>query len=129
MGPLPKSKARNQFLTTMMCDSTLFPEAIPLRKITVPVITKDLVKFFTPFGLPKTVQTDQGTNFKSKVFAKVLKTLSITHVMSSPYHPESQGALEKFHQTMKSKLRNSVMNHRRIGMKVFHLFYLQPEKL
>ncbi len=56
------------------------------------------------FGLPKAVQTDQGTNFKSKVFAQVLKTLGITHVTSSPYHPESQGALERFHQTMKSML-------------------------
>lgn len=57
------------------------------------------------FGLPKVIQSDQGTNFKSKVFAQVLKSLGITHVTSSPYHPESQGALERFHQTMKSMLR------------------------
>nr|XP_033962443.1 uncharacterized protein LOC117464021 [Pseudochaenichthys georgianus] len=36
-----------------------FPEAIPLRKITAPVITKALLKFFSMFGLPKVVQTDQ----------------------------------------------------------------------
>lgn len=104
VGPLPKSKATNQFLLTMMCASTRFPEIIPLRKITAPVTTKALVKFFSLFGLPKVVQTDQGTNFKSKVFAQVLKTLGITHVTSSPYHPESQGVLERFHQTMKSML-------------------------
>ncbi|XP_071061702.1 uncharacterized protein [Pseudochaenichthys georgianus] len=82
-----------------------FPEAIPLRKITAPVITKALLKFFSMFGLPKVVQTDQGTNFMSKVFALVLDTLGIKHVTSSPYHPESQGALERFHQTMKCMLR------------------------
>ncbi|XP_071063128.1 uncharacterized protein [Pseudochaenichthys georgianus] len=82
-----------------------FPEAIPLRKITAPVITKALLKFFSMFGLPKVVQTDQGTNFMSKVFARVLDTLGIKHVTSSPYHPESQGALERFHQTMKCMLR------------------------
>ncbi|KAK5902645.1 hypothetical protein CesoFtcFv8_007881 [Champsocephalus esox] len=42
-----------------MCASTRFPEAIPLRKITAPVITKALLKFFSMFGLPKVVQTDQ----------------------------------------------------------------------
>ncbi|XP_033952347.2 uncharacterized protein [Pseudochaenichthys georgianus] len=82
-----------------------FPEAIPLRKITAPVITKALLKFFSLFGLPKVVQTDQGTNFMSKVFARVLDTLGIKHVTSSPYHPESQGELERFHQTMKCMLR------------------------
>ncbi|XP_030271730.1 uncharacterized protein LOC115581049 isoform X3 [Sparus aurata] len=105
VGPMPKTKGGNQFLLTIMCASTRFPEAIPLRRITAPVISKALLKFFSVFGLPKVIQTDQGTNFKSKVFAQVLKTLSIKHVTSSPYHPESQGALERFHQTMKAMLR------------------------
>nr|XP_033942275.1 uncharacterized protein LOC117449038 isoform X1 [Pseudochaenichthys georgianus] len=104
VGPLPKAKTGNQFLLTVMCASTRFPEAIPLRKITAPVITKALLKFFSMFGLPKVVQTDQGTNFMSKVFARVLDTLGIKHVTSIPYHPESQGALERFHQTMKCML-------------------------
>lgn len=105
VGPLPKTKAGNQFLLAIMCASTRFPEAVPLRKITAPVITKALVKFFSLFGLPKVVQTDQGTNFKSKLFAQALKSLDVKHITSSPYHPESQGALERFHQTMKSMLR------------------------
>ncbi|KAL0151722.1 hypothetical protein M9458_052948 [Cirrhinus mrigala] len=91
VGPLPKSKA----------------EAIPLRKITAPVIIKALLKFFSTFGLPKIVQTDQGTNFLSNVFRQVLKTLGITHRTSTPYHPESQGAIERFHQTFKSMLRKN----------------------
>lgn len=105
VGPLPKSKTGNQFLLTVMCASTRFPEAIPLRRITAPVVIKVLAKFFSTFSLPKVIQTDQGTNFKSRVFAQALKTLDIDHVTSSPYHPESQGAIERFHQTLKSMLR------------------------
>uniref|UniRef100_A0A674N472 Gypsy retrotransposon integrase-like protein 1 n=1 Tax=Takifugu rubripes TaxID=31033 RepID=A0A674N472_TAKRU len=105
VGPLPKTKSGNQFLLTIMCASTRFPEAIPLRRVTAPVISKALVKFFTVFGLPTVVQTDQGTNFMSRVFAQVLKSLGIKHITSSPYHPESQGALERFHQTMKTMLK------------------------
>ncbi len=63
VGPLPKTKAGNQYLCTVMCRATRFPEAIPLRKITAPVVLKALIKFFSTFGLPKVVQTDQGTNF------------------------------------------------------------------
>ena len=105
VGPLPKTKSGNQFLLTMMCVTTRFPEAIPLRKITAPTITKALTKFFTTFGLPKVVQTDQGTNFLSKTFQQTLQFLGISHSVSSAYHPESQGALERWHQTLKSMLR------------------------
>ena len=33
VGPLPKSKSGNEYLLTIMCTSTRFPEAIPLRNI------------------------------------------------------------------------------------------------
>lgn len=110
VGPLPKSRSGNQCLLTIMCTATRFPEAIPLRKITAPVISNALVKFFSMFGLPKIVQSDQGTNFLSKIFTQVLKTLNISHRISSAYHPESQGALEWFHQTMKAMLRRYCMD-------------------
>ncbi|KAL1266443.1 hypothetical protein QQF64_002118 [Cirrhinus molitorella] len=105
VGPLPKTKAGNQYLCTIMCRATRFPEAIPLRNIKAPVILKSLIKFFSVFGLPKVIQTDQGTNFLSRVFSQTLKSLSIKHRVSSAHHPESQGVLERFHQTLKSMLR------------------------
>ncbi len=40
VGPLPKTKSGNQFLLTIMCVATRFPEAIPLRKITAPLLSK-----------------------------------------------------------------------------------------
>ncbi len=110
VGPLPKTKSGNQFLLTIMCVATRFAEAIPLRKITAPVIIKALVKFFSTFGLPKVVQSDQGSNFMSKLFKQVLQSLEITHRVSAPYHPESQGALERFHQTLKSMLRKHCLD-------------------
>lgn len=87
VGPLPRTKSGNQYLLTIMCAATRYPEAIPLRKITSKVIVAALTKFFSTFGLPKVVQTDQGSNFMSKRFAQVLKTLGITHQVSSAYHP------------------------------------------
>jgi len=52
VGPLAKTKAGNQYLLTIMCTSTCFPEAIPLRNIKAKPIVKALIKFFTLFGLP-----------------------------------------------------------------------------
>ena len=88
-----------------MCTSTYFPEAIPLRNIKTESIVKALIKFFT-FGLPKSVQSDQGFNFMSGIFQQVMHELGIKQYRSSAYHPESQGALERFHQTLKNMIRS-----------------------
>ena len=105
VGPLPRTKSGNQYLLTIMCAATRYPEAIPLRSITASAVVKALLTFFSTFGLPRVIQTDQGSNFKSGLFRQVLKSLSVHHIVSSAYHPRSQGALERWHQTLKSMLR------------------------
>ena len=88
-----------------MCATTRFPEAILLRNITAKTIVKALIKFFTFVGLPKSVQSDQGSNFMSGVFQQEMHELNIAQYKSSAYHPASQGVLERFHQTLKNMLR------------------------
>ena len=105
VGPLPKTKSQNEYLLTIMCSSTRFPEAIPLRSIKTNTILKALIKFFTLFGLPKSIQSDQGTNFMAHAFQQVMNQLGIKQYKSSAYHPESQGALERFHQTLKTMIK------------------------
>ena len=105
VGPLPRSRSGYQYLLTVMCTATRFPEAIPLRKITTRSVTRALLKFFAFVGLPKVIQSDRGTNFTAKMFSLVMKSLHIKHRTSSAFHPESQGALERYHQSFKSMLR------------------------
>ncbi|XP_067685400.1 uncharacterized protein [Haliotis asinina] len=72
VGPLPKTSQGNQYLLTIMCLNTRFPEAIPLRKVTAAVVTKALMKYFTMTGLPNEIQSDQGSNFMSNLFRQVM---------------------------------------------------------
>ena len=74
-----------------MCASTRFPEAIPLRNIKSKYVVKALVKFFTLFGLPKVVQSDQEAHFISYVFQQVMLELGIKQLKSSAYHPFGPG--------------------------------------
>ena len=105
VGPLPRTKAGNQYLLTIMCANTRFPEAFPLRNIKASSVTKVLLKFFTTFGLPRELQSDQGSNFTSGLFQQILYDLGIKQITSSAYHPESQGALERFHSTLKTMMK------------------------
>ncbi|KAK0134480.1 Retrovirus-related Pol polyprotein from transposon 412 [Merluccius polli] len=105
VGPLPQSKSGNIYLFTIMCQATRYPAAYALRSITTRSVVKCLSQFISIFGLPKIIQSDHGSNFTSRTFAAALKQLRIQHNMSSAYHAQSQGALERFHATLKSLLR------------------------
>ena len=48
VAPLPKASSSNQYLLTIMCRFTCFPEAIPLRNIKASHIAESLVKVFHP---------------------------------------------------------------------------------
>ncbi len=43
VGPLPKSKAGYQYILTLMCMSTRFPEAVPLCNLKAKTIVKELI--------------------------------------------------------------------------------------
>jgi len=121
VGPLPRTRSGNQYLLTIMCASTRFPEAIPLRNIKAPTIVKALTKFFTLVGLPKSIQSDQGSNFMSGLFQQVMYELGIEQYASSAYHPESQGALERFHQTLKNMIRTYCLEYEKDWDEGVHL--------
>ena len=121
VGPLPRTTSGNEYLLTLICTSARFPEAIPLRNIKTKSMVKALLKFFTFVGLPKSVQSDQGSNFMSGIFQQVMHELGIKQYRSSAYHPESQGALERFHQTLKNMIRSYCFDNEKDWDEDIHL--------
>lgn len=67
VGPLPPSKSGCKYLLTVMCQSTRYPVAYPLRSITTRVVVS-LSQFISVFGIPRVIQSDQGLNFLSHMF-------------------------------------------------------------
>ena len=61
----------------------------------------------------------------SGIFQEVMHELGIKQYKLSAYHPESQGALERFHQTLKNMIRSYCFDTERIGMKVYNFYFLQ----
>jgi transposase InsO family protein len=55
-----------------------------------------------PNARPRII-TDQGSQFKSREFKTFISQWQASHVMTSPYYPQSNGKLERFHQTVKDQ--------------------------
>lgn len=50
--------------------------------------------------LIKRVPTDNGSEYKSKMFAEACKTLSAKQVFTKPFTPQTNGKAERFMQTL-----------------------------
>ena len=114
VGPLPKTKSGKQYLLTIMCKATRYPEAFALSSTRSCHAINSLTNFFAHVGLPTTVQSDNGSSFVSDEFEGFLKQYGINHVLSTPYRPQSQGALERYHQTLKTMLTKFCLANRNL---------------
>ncbi len=110
-----------------MCASERFPEAIPLRQISSRI--KALPKCVTQVDMPKETQSNQGSNVASGIFQQVLHQLGIKHVLAVADHPQSEDALERYHQTFKIMTKAYCFDSKNIGMKQYTCCCLLLDKL
>lgn len=54
-------------------------------------------------GVSPRIISDNGPQFIAKDFKEFIRISGMTHVRTSPYYPQSNGKLERFHRTMKSE--------------------------
>ena len=105
VGPLPRSSSGNKYVLTAMCLFTKFPEAIPLKKVDNATVLDAMMQIFARYGMPCELLTDQGSVFTSKLTALMCKTFGIVKLRTSPYHPQSDGALERWHACLKGMIK------------------------
>jgi putative transposase len=55
-----------------------------------------------PDARPRII-SDNGPQFVAKDFKQFVRICGMTHVKTSPYYPQSNGKLERFHKTLKSE--------------------------
>lgn len=108
VGPVERSQKGNRFILVICDYATRYPEAYPLREVTAKQIASALLHFFSHVGIPKEVLTDQGPNFMSRTLQQVYQLLGIKRVRTTPYHPQTDGLVERFNQTLKSMLKKFV---------------------
>ncbi|GFR81299.1 Gypsy retrotransposon integrase-like protein 1 [Elysia marginata] len=104
VGPLPVSEDRFEYLLTMVDVVTRWAEAVPLRRITATDVAESLFQIFCRLGFPLEIQSDRGQQFMSHLLAEFNKLCDINHYFSTPYHPQTNGVVERFHGTLKSIL-------------------------
>ena len=112
LGPLPKTPRGNQFILVVCDRFTKLVRTIPLRTITSLAVAQAFCYHWVfVYGMPKTLLSDNGTQFSSKFFQACCIELGIKQVFTTAYHPQCNGQVERFNRTIVSQLRAYVGEH------------------
>lgn len=65
------------------------------------------MKLLTRVGVLAEIFTDQDSNFMSQLLVEVYSLLHVESIRTSPYHPQTDGFIEIFNQTLKAMLRKA----------------------
>jgi transposase InsO family protein len=81
-----------------------YPDIISMPSMMSRQTVAVLCKLCAQHCVPETVVSDNGTQFTSHEFREYCKANVISHVLSPPYHPQSNGWAERFVDTFKRGL-------------------------
>ena len=108
----PASSKGNRFALTAVCMLTGFTFCIPLKtKCAEDVINAYINHICCPFGPSKKILTDNGTEFKNKLWTKVFKKLRTEQKFTPIYSPQCNGRIEAFHKFLKTTIAKQLENH------------------
>ena len=65
------------------------------------------------FGVPDVLHTDQGRNFESALLKEVCQLLGVVKTRTTPYHPQSDGLVERFNRTLLNLLSMAASDNER----------------
>jgi len=106
IGPItPSSSSGKRYILTLVNYATRYPEAIALSGISTKEVAEALCSIYSRVGVPKQVVHDQGSQFMSEVMAEVSRLLSVQNLVSTPYHPQCNGLVERYNGTLKNMLK------------------------
>ncbi len=101
VGSLPITRERNRYIVIAMDYFSRWPEAKPLKVTNAETVATFIYEeIICRFGAPRILQSDRGTHFVNEVIRKLTKRFRVRHSLSSPYHPQSNGLVERFNKTL-----------------------------
>ena len=69
-------------------------------------------EFFSVFGFPRRLMSDQASEFMGQVISELCDLLGVTKIRMLPYHPQTNGAIERVHQTLRRMITKMDPNKR-----------------
>ena len=110
VGPLKRSSLRGHtFLLVAVDKFTKWIEAVPVTNATATTAVDFIKSIIFRFGVPNSIITDNGTNFKAEEFQDFCTSQGIKLKFASVAHPQSNGQVEKANGLVCSGLKKRLL--------------------
>ena len=105
LGPLTLTEQGNKYILVVADYFSKWTEAFPMPDQESSTVADFLVKeVISRFGVPLLIHSDQGRNFESALFSEICHMLGMKKTRTTPYHPQSDGMVERFNGTLLDQL-------------------------
>ena len=106
----PPTSKQHRYALTIICMLTGYVFCVPLKtKTAEEVIQAYIDHVYSRFGRSLKILSNNGTEFKNKLFEQVAKELGVENKLyTPPYHPASNGCIEGFHAFLKACIAKHV---------------------
>jgi hypothetical protein len=109
-GPYPRSKSGNCFMLIVVDYLTKWPELFAIKRASAQAVAFCLVKeVFPRFGVPRTIVSDNGRQFVSRIFKTMCSMFGIKRKNTSFYHPQPNLA-ERTIKTVRSMITTNIVD-------------------
>ena len=106
---MPKTKEGYQDILLIVDSFTKWTECFPLKTQEAIEIADILYnEFITRYGATRSIVSDRGRNFMSKLVSALCELFEIKRFHTSSYHPQTNGTVERAKSTLLQALRSYI---------------------
>ena len=123
---MPTSLKGNNCALVIMDYFSKYVRIYPMTDQKTETILECILDWVHDFGVPDRLHSDQGRQFESRVFQAMCERLGIHKTRTTPYHPESDGMVERFNRTLKDMISKYVHTeglHWDVDIKAYSMAY------
>src|SRR6266496_253530 len=101
VGLLTETSRGNKYIVVAIDYFTKYPEARALANANARNVANFLYEdIICRHGCSRKIISDRGTHFNNQVIENLLERFKIRHNLSTPYHPKTNGLVERFNKTL-----------------------------
>src|SRR6266508_3267303 len=101
VGPLTKTSRENKYIVIAIDYFTKYHEAKALANANARNVANFLYEdIICRHGCSRKIISDRGIHFNNQVIENLLERFKIRHNLSTPYHPKTNGLVERFNKTL-----------------------------
>ena len=103
-GPLPSSPDGYRYILVFQDAFSKYAEMTPIAIASAHTVSTKLREWIGRYGIPRTIHSDQGACYTSTTFNELCAKYGIRHTVSSAYHPQANGSVERLNRSIGTTL-------------------------